>query len=138
MTKIPCGGFYIDDETLGINEDGKLSVIGGGGGSSGSDSGIIIANATVSQDMSTITLDKTWQEIHDVGAGFILMEIVSGTKNVCPIVTIIESDNYSPKFHVIAGYCPDPMDAQNISFITLHFTATTASDYPVVATGNNL
>lgn len=32
MTKIPCGGFYIDDETLGINEDGKLSVIGGGGG----------------------------------------------------------------------------------------------------------
>ena len=27
MIKIPCGGFYIDDETLDINEDGKLSVI---------------------------------------------------------------------------------------------------------------
>ena len=27
MSKIPCGGFSLDDETLGFNENGELSVI---------------------------------------------------------------------------------------------------------------
>lgn len=27
MSKVPCGGFGIDDETLGFNENGELSVI---------------------------------------------------------------------------------------------------------------
>ena len=30
-TKIPCGGWYIDDSTLKFNKDKVLSVIGGGG-----------------------------------------------------------------------------------------------------------
>lgn len=30
-TKIPCGGWYIDDSTLKLNENKVLSVIGGGG-----------------------------------------------------------------------------------------------------------
>ena len=29
-TKIPCGGWYIDDSTLKFNEDKVLSVVGGG------------------------------------------------------------------------------------------------------------
>ena len=30
-TKIPCGGWYIDDSTLKFNENKVLSVVGGGG-----------------------------------------------------------------------------------------------------------
>lgn len=30
-TKIPCGGWYIDDSTLKFNKDKVLSVVGGGG-----------------------------------------------------------------------------------------------------------
>lgn len=53
--KIPCGGFYIDDETLSLSDDNKLSVKGGGSGG-----GVLV----VHQDAND-TLDKTWQEIHD-------------------------------------------------------------------------
>ena len=33
-TKIPCGGWYIDDSTLKFNKDKVLSVIGGDGAGS--------------------------------------------------------------------------------------------------------
>lgn len=52
-TKISCGGFDIDNDTL-IEEDGVLKVKNGGGGS-----GVLVVTDTDG------TLDKTWQEIHD-------------------------------------------------------------------------
>lgn len=35
MSKISCGGFKIDDETLKFNENDELTVVGGSGGSEG-------------------------------------------------------------------------------------------------------
>lgn len=58
-TKISCGGFYIDDETLSLSDDNKLSVKNSGGGSE-----VLIVNPIINTD-NIISLDKTWKEIHD-------------------------------------------------------------------------
>ena len=58
-TKISCGGFDIDNDTL-IEEDGVLKVKGGSSGG-----GVLVVNASADEAGTTITLDKTWQEIQD-------------------------------------------------------------------------
>lgn len=30
MSKVPCGGFYLDDNFLSMNKNGELSLLGGG------------------------------------------------------------------------------------------------------------
>ncbi len=32
MSKVPCGGFYLDENFLGVNENDELSLVGGGDG----------------------------------------------------------------------------------------------------------
>lgn len=54
-TKISCGGFDIDNDTL-VEEDGVLKVKGGSSGG-----GVMVVH--IDEEFSA--LDKTWQEIHD-------------------------------------------------------------------------
>ena len=67
-TKISCGGFDIDNDTL-IEEDGVLKVKNGGGGN-----GVLVVHRSRIGTPPRLTLDKTWQEIFDsasTGAAFI-------------------------------------------------------------------
>lgn len=154
--KILCGGFKIDGTSLVeengilkatatglpdaseatngqglIVDDGKF-VIGDlpqGGGGSGGNSGIIIVNATVSQDMTTVTLDKTWQEIHDAGAGFVKMDAgaMGGTGLVSMPITAITNGETSGGYAVYVMYNMDPA---NVELTGIKFSADSASDYP--------
>lgn len=65
--KISCGGFYVDNETLQI-DNGVLKVVGGGSG----DGNLLIVNATATRTSdpetsepvaSTVTFDKTFTEL---------------------------------------------------------------------------
>lgn len=113
MTKIPCGGFYIDDETLGINEDGKLSVIGGGGGSSiptpvFNDAGKVLT-AVVDQEHTvdyvileeqTVTTDEEYGEADLEGFSSSIVDLIkSFIENSINGVLTINGVSYTEPFY---------------------------------------
>ena len=55
--KIPCGGFRLDEESFSLDENGVLSVSGGGGG------GVLIVNITKGPEEGLLVADKTVAEI---------------------------------------------------------------------------
>ena len=55
--KIPCGGFRLDEESFSLDENGVLSVSGGGGG------GVLIVNITNGPEEGLLVADKTIAEI---------------------------------------------------------------------------
>ena len=55
--KIPCGGFRLDEESFSLDENGVLSVSGGGGG------GVLIVNITNGPEEGSLVADKTVAEI---------------------------------------------------------------------------
>lgn len=97
MTKIPCGGFYIDDETLDINEDGKLSVIGAGGGG---ETNRFTINLTVDYDNSTYSVDKTAAEIEEA--------IYDVTKEIYVIETDINGGESNSETYKITPIVVNP------------------------------
>ena len=58
--KIPCGGFKLDENSFSLDENGVLSVSGGGGSSSGQF--IVTVYATNAQG-TKFAADKTYDEI---------------------------------------------------------------------------
>ena len=62
ITRIGCGGFDIDNDTL-IEEDGVLKAKTSGGG--GGDVLVVHVVRTATEESETFTLDKTWQELAD-------------------------------------------------------------------------
>ena len=56
--KIPCGGFRLDEESFSLDENGVLSVSGGGGGA-----GVLIVNLTEGPEEGSLVADKTVAEI---------------------------------------------------------------------------
>lgn len=119
-TKISCGGFYIDDETLSLSDDNKLSVKNGGSGGGGSEA-IIIHDG----DGAGI-LDKTWQEISDaVEAGSVAM-LYNGSD-------IDRSIGYlSGLFSDDGDYGVGFVDYATGSARTMLFVADSADGYPVI------
>ena len=55
--KIPCGGFKLDEKSFSLDENGVLSVSGGGGG------GVLIVNITNGPEEGSQVADKTVAEI---------------------------------------------------------------------------
>ena len=58
--KVPCGGFRLDENSFSLDENGVLSVSGGGG--SGSGQFIVTVYATNAQE-TKFAADKTYDEI---------------------------------------------------------------------------
>ena len=54
--KIPCGGFRLDEKSFSLDENGVLSVSGGGGG-------MLIVNITNGPEEGSLVADKTVAEI---------------------------------------------------------------------------
>ena len=106
-----------------IVEDGEF-VIGDlpqGGGSSGP----IVANMVAGSEPGTVVLDKTWQEIHNAGAGFIVFDTGHGIKPG-PITDIYE-DESTPEYGIEAAV----FDSSKVEWTDLYFVAGTATDNPV-------
>ena len=55
--KIPCGGFKLDEKSFSLDENGVLSVSGGGGG------GVFRVNLTPTNEENQYSADKTFAEI---------------------------------------------------------------------------
>ena len=101
--KISCGGFYIDDETLSLSDDNKLSVKGGGSG--GGD--VLVVSDTNG------TLDKTWQEMHDAPVVVIYKE--NGMRSFLFSTIVSEITGYSCIFIMLGddGLVPTIYSAES-------------------------
>lgn len=147
--KILCGGFKIDGTSL-VEENGILRataiglpdaseatngqglivddgefVIGDlpqGGGSSGP----IVANMVAGQEPGTAVLDKTWQEIHDAGAGSIVFDTGNGIKP--GLITTIYADESVPEYGIEAAI----FDSSKVEWKDMYFVAATTTDNPVL------
>ena len=62
MSKVPCGGFELD-ESLALN-NGKLGLAPGAGGG-----GAFVVNCTIDEGTSKIVADKTYAEISEAAMG---------------------------------------------------------------------
>ena len=62
MSKVPCGGFELD-ESLALN-NGKLGLAPGAGGG-----GAFVVNFAIDKDTSKIAADKTYAEISEAAMG---------------------------------------------------------------------
>ena len=58
--KIPCGGFRLDEKSFSLDENGVLSVSGGGGSGSGQ---FIVTVYSTNQSGTVYAADKTYDEI---------------------------------------------------------------------------
>lgn len=98
---------------------------GSGGGSSGSE--ILVVKAISSQDGSTTTLDKTWQQIHDASicmmGDFVENDPYEGAKNWFPVACYWINHNPNTGKYVVI------METRGGTDLT--FTADTPDDYPV-------
>ena len=63
--KIPCGGFKLDENSFSLDENGVLSVSGGGGGSGGLFKVTITGTENESDGSYTYESDKTGKEVCD-------------------------------------------------------------------------
>lgn len=100
-------GDVITDDKLNHMEDG----IATGGG-------VLVVNGTI--DGNTMTLDKTWQEIHDAGAAMLKFEISSAQNFAWLLAVAIEDGAYVCEF----------MGGNNIDF-----TTDNADGYPSATMG---
>ena len=57
--KIPCGGFKLDEKSFSLDENGVLSVSGGGSGGGG----VFRVNLTPTNELNQYSADKTFAEI---------------------------------------------------------------------------
>lgn len=96
-----------------IEEAVKTLPIGGGSGG-----GVLVVNGTI--DGNTMTLDKTWQEIHDAGAAMLKFEISSAQNFAWLLAVAIEDGAYVCEF----------MGGNNIDF-----TTDSADGYPSATMG---
>ena len=62
MSKVPCGGFKLD-ESLALN-NGKFGLAPGAGGG-----GAFVVNFAIDKDTSKMTADKTYAEISEAAMG---------------------------------------------------------------------
>lgn len=114
--KISCGGFYIDDETLSLSDDNKLSVKGGGSGGDG----VLIVHGIMDGD-EPMTLDKTWQEIHDADVAFITYAYDQAETATCFLVRQTSHTSGGGDYVVIAGGGTSELE----------FVTESADGYPV-------
>jgi len=98
MKKINCGGFYIDEDTLEL-EDNVLSVKNGGGG--GGSGGVLFINASLTEEvdeneMIKITFDKPIAKILETVGNGILPVIIDWNETVYRLVkySVEEGDVY--------------------------------------------
>ena len=88
MSKVPCGGFELD-ESLALN-NGKLGLAPGAGGG-----GAFVVNCAIDKDNSKIVADKTYAEIS---------EAVMGNNMV---VAVISEDSGSVQRLALSAVIPD-------------------------------
>ena len=71
--KIPCGGFRLDEKSFSLDENGVLSVSGGGSGGGG---GVFRVNLTPTNEENQYSADKTFAEIVAAHKGGMEVEAV--------------------------------------------------------------
>lgn len=104
--KISCGGFYVDNETLQI-DNGVLKVVGGGSGGGGN---VFLTNASVQLEngQPTATCDKTFAEINTA--------YTAGQIMLCNIIVEdLDDGHYGNGLAVLRYMPPNPL-APNESF----------------------
>lgn len=109
-------GDVITAEKLNHMEDGIAD--GGGGG------GVLVVGVIV--DGSTMTFDKTWQQIHD--ADYCIVEIIAETDTAFYLVVDI---GVTP----LSKYRVTTVDLQDQPFAIVPFECDTPNDYPVYSEG---
>ena len=109
--KIPCGGFFIDEETLEIN-DNTLSVKNSGGGGS-----------VFSIEDPDGTLDKTWQEILDAVAN----------RQICIITIDNGGDSYNVNF--VSDIYEDSGNYIIVTTVNGRYSTNSADGYPEFVIG---
>ena len=89
---------------------------------------ILVANV----DMSTATLDKTWQEIANANAAYIIMS-AEGTTFHMPVVLTTADKNGT--YYVVALVAAQSTGEGDVSFesTVYAFKATSADGYPTIA-----
>lgn len=109
ITRIGCGGFDIDNDTL-IEEDGVLKVKNGGGGGGG---GVLVVYAETDTETGATSLYSTWQEIHDafLSSGAVvsdpqgsLVTAITGVGYIAPSRYVVESGGESYVTSTADGY----------------------------------
>ncbi len=99
---------------------------GGGGGTGG---GVLVVGATMNETTMTVTLDKTWKEIHDAPFAIIVINSAQGdmTYKANGFIGGLECDDgiYSV-LTFMAG-----ISQSAVSFDPVIFKATTENGYPV-------
>ena len=105
----------------GIGEIVALAKGLGGSGGGGSSGGVLVANQTWDNDLTTATLDKTWQEIHDADVVIVRDAADEPTVSWFPVTSAHEVVGEKP-------YGVDTWDFGNNQANTYY--ASSASDYP--------
>ena len=99
--KIPCGGFKLDEKSFSLDENGVLSVSGGGGGSGGLFKVTITGTENESDGSYTYESDKTGKEVYDAFMNGLLPYaelIVNGDVYFNFIPCVGASDQYTTEF----------------------------------------
>lgn len=108
-TKISCGGFDIDNNTL-IEEDGVLKVKGGGGGGS-----VLVVQKQAN------ALDYTWQEIHDAMLTGGVVVLIPDTEEV----NSVTAAGYLPKRNLYV------VEIADLGYQIYRYVTPTADGHPV-------
>ena len=105
-----------------LTESERLTKMLAGGGTS-------ILFATL--DMSTATLDKTWQEIANANAAYIIMSAEGKTFHMPVVLTTAKNGTY----YVVALVAAQSTGEGDVSFesTVYAFKATSADGYPTIA-----
>jgi len=107
-------GDTVTSAKLNHMEDGIASA--GGGGTGG---GVLI----VGINMQTMTLDKTWQEIHDADMAFLKVVRSDTTVSWMPVLTVLVDATCEVTF-----LATNPDDGTSIIML---FSSASADEYPV-------
>lgn len=137
-TKISCGGFYIDNDSL-LLEDEKLSVKNSMPEIKSTDKGKVLtvdetgvpvwAEASGSSGIlvcsintQTLALNKTWQQISDSDFAIVIIQEEENMEQFGTLSTLGNGDKYFVEF---IGHSQQGQSA------VIRFEADSANDYPI-------
>lgn len=108
----------------------KLNKIENGIASAGGGTNILFATV----DMSTATLDKTWQELANANAAYIIL-VNGATTGKIPVITTIANESDNAYYAVAVGVMATTGEGGEPQFELAPFTfvATSADGYPTFA-----
>lgn len=99
---------------------------GGGGGTGG---GVLVCT----MDIQTVTLDKTWKEIHDASFAVVVYDTTEGGvshRTICPVL-LVDNSGASYELSAAAGTLSDG----TIVLEVMRFSTDSENGYPTINMG---